>query len=421
MADDTVGSTADDTRAPLRPAERRAYLAVVALLPMLGGPLGVNGGAVFQILAIENLGLDARQVGLAVGLGAISIPFQIMAGRIPLRAAHRNLRLFIALMASMCLVMAWLIPGPLPTATVVVAVIVIAVLAELAVSVLFATSFQPLLTTTVDASFRQQLNAQGRAAGGLLGIGLVALVSVVGTSGRIAILLGLAGLGAVLARAVSSMRRPDDQPEAADAETAGSSSAPASAAEVNRSLIWVYVALGLSVVPAWPFMVTYAADVYWPTGNLGAVGGALALGGLGASALWRPTEDGLVARARVGGVVSLLCAGVLVALDPAASGLVHGVIALVVIAVAAGAGSVVRMSLLEQAHRRSSSASTVAVLTRFDVVASTSMQLGFLAGGYLIDLSATSTWLADPFQLSLIVGSALLVVALGRIRNEPGT
>ncbi|MEL6986140.1 MAG: hypothetical protein AAFO29_27170, partial [Actinomycetota bacterium] len=188
--------------------------------------------------------------------------------------------------------------------------------------------------------------------------------------------------------------------------------------EVNRSLTWLYVALGLSVIPAWPFMVTYAADVYWPTGSLGAIGGALAVGNLGASALWRPTDHGLQTRARVGGVVSLLCAAALIGLDPAASGLAHGVAMLVVIAVAAGAGSVVRMSLLEQAHRRSSSASTVAVLTRFDVVASTSMQLGFLAGGYLIDLSTTSTWLADPFQLSLLIGSALLVVALERITVE---
>lgn len=401
---------------PLTGRERRGYFAIVAMLPLLGGPLGVNGGPVFQILAIENLGLDARQVGLAVGLGAISIPFQVQAARLPLRAAHRNLRLFIWSMAAMCLAMAWLMLGPMPTTAVVVAVIAIAVLAELAVSVLFATSFQPLLSTTVDPGFRQRLNAQGRAAGGLLAIGFVGLVSALGVGGRIVVLVALAALGAALARVVSSVRRPPHEPTD---DRAGAEGPAPGANDVHEGLTWVYVALGVSVVPAWPFVVTYASDVYWPAANLGAVGAALAAGGLAASAFWRPTDHGLLARARVGGVVVLVCAVALVVLDPTRSGWWYGAAVLATIATAAGAGAVVRMSLLEQAHLRSTDTSTVAVLTRFDVIASTSMQLGFLAGGYLIDLSTESSWLADPFQLSLIVGSALLVLALSRIDRTP--
>jgi len=68
-------------------------------------------------------------------------------------------------MSAMCLVMTWLITGPGSAAFVVACVIVVAVLAELAVSVLYATSFQPLLSTTFGPQFRQRLNAQGRAAG----------------------------------------------------------------------------------------------------------------------------------------------------------------------------------------------------------------------------------------------------------------
>ncbi|MGH1490334.1 MAG: hypothetical protein ACRBK7_13250 [Acidimicrobiales bacterium] len=393
-------------------SERRGYFAVVVLVPLLGASLGVNGGPIFQILAIENLGLDPRQVGLAVGLGAISIPFQIMAARIPLRSAHRNLRVFIWSMAAMCLVMAWLIPGPVSASTVVVIVITIAVLAELAVSVLFATSFQPLLSTTIDAGFRQQLNAQGRAIGGLLAIVLVGLVSWAGATGRIVILVALAMLGAVLATAVSSLRRPaEDSPSVV---VPGNSNG----AE-GQGLTWVYVAIGLSVVPAWPFVVTYASSTYWPSANLGAIGAALTVGSLGASAAWRPTADGLVMRARAGALVSLLCALALVPLNPSRVGWAHGAPVLLAIAFAAGAGTVVRLSLLEMAHLRSSSSSTVQALTRLDVVASTSLQLGFLAGGYLIDLSIDSNWLADPYQLSLIAGGVLLVGAMSQVKNGP--
>ena len=81
--------------------DRLGYLVFVVLSPLLGAPLAVNGAGVFQIIAIEDLGLTSRQVGLAVGLGAVSIPFQVLAARLPLRLAHRNLRLFLLAMSSM--------------------------------------------------------------------------------------------------------------------------------------------------------------------------------------------------------------------------------------------------------------------------------------------------------------------------------
>ncbi len=73
------------------------------------------------------------------------------------------------------------------------------------------------------------------------------------------------------------------------------------------------------------------------------------------------------------------------------------------------------MSLLEMAHARSDETTSVAVLTKLDVIASTFMQLGFLAAGFLIELSVGSNWAADPFQLSLIGGGALLVVVIAQI------
>lgn len=398
--------------ATLTATERASYFAFVVLIPLLGAPLAVNGSAVFQIIAIEELGLTSRQVGLAVGLGAVSIPFQIWATRIPLRFAHRNLRLFVLIMSVMCLIMAWLMTGSGSTTFVVTFVVVIAVLAELAVSVLFATSFQPLLSTTVGSRFRQRLNAQGRAAGGLLAIGLVIVIGWASTSGRVAILIALAAIGAMLTPAISRLRRP-----APDREFA--SVAPAQRAD-STDLRWIFAAIGISVVPAWPFFVTYAADAFWPSANLGLVGAALVVGGLGAAALWRPTVDGLLVRARVGAVALLCCALALVPLNAPLSGAASGAIAFGILIAATAAGTVVRMSLLEMAHARSNASTSVAVLTRLDVIASTCMQLGFLAGGFLIEVSVGSTWIADPFQLSLIGGGVLLVAAITQI-PEPTT
>jgi hypothetical protein len=42
------------------------------------------------------------------------------------------------------------------------------------------------------------------------------------------------------------------------------------------------------------------------------------------------------------------------------------------------------------------------------------MQLGFLAAGYLISLSAEPAWPVDPYQLSLLAAPGLLFLALGR-------
>ena len=407
-----TGEPAHETPATaLTTTERFSYFAFVVLLPLLGASLAVNGSAVFQIIAIEELGLTSRQVGLAVGLGAISIPFQVWATRVPLSLAHRNLRVYVFAMSAMSLVMAWLITGPGSTTFVVASVMVIAVLAELAVSVLFATSFQPLLSTTVDPQFRQQLNAQGRAAGGLLAIGFVIVVGWASTNGRVGILIGLAVMGAMLTPAISKLRRPDPGSEL--------ESSPRDQSATEPNLRWIFVAIGISVIPAWPFFVTYAADAFWPEANLGLIGAALVIGGLGAAALWRPAVSGLLRRARIGAIALLFCALALVPLNAPLTGAANEAAAFGILIAATASGAVVRMSLLEMAHARSDASTSVAVLTRLDVIGSTCMQLGFLAAGFLIELSVDSRWTADPFQLSLIGGGALLVAAISQIRDEP--
>ncbi len=391
----------------LSAAERFSYFAFVVLVPLLGAPLAVNGAAIFQIIALEELGLTSRQVGIAVGLGAMSIPFQIWAIRVPLRLAHRNLRIFVNAMSAMCLIIAWLITGPGSKTFIVTSVIVIAVLAELAVSVLFATSFQPLLSTTIDPQFRQRLNAQGRAAGGLAAIGFVIVIGWASTSARVGIMIGLAAIGVALTPAISNLRRPDPDRILAPSSTSQPSS--------DRELKWIFAAIGISVIPAWPFFVTYASDAFWPSANLGLIGAALVIGGLGAAAMWRPTTSDLHGRARIGAVALLCCAVALVPLNTPLTGVVSEFAVYGILLGATAAGTVVRMSLLEMAHARSDETTSVAVLTKLDVIASTFMQLGFLAAGFLIELSVGSNWAADPFQLSLIGGGALLVVVIAQI------
>jgi hypothetical protein len=389
---------------------RRRYLAIAILIPLLGAPLGVNGGAIFQIIAIENLGLDARQIGLAVGLGATSIPFQVWATRIPLRLAQRHLRLFVGVMAALCGLMAWLIHLPISASFVITTAIVIAVLAEVAVSILWATSWQPLLSTNIGHRFRQHLNAQARAAGNVLVIAVVTVVGWLGTAGRTAVLLVIGVTGLALLPAVDHLGSPPDTAPAGRAHTQ-----PAGAGD-GRHLV-LYVAFGLAAVPAWPFFLTYSADAFWPTANLGLMGAALSAGSLATAVGWRPTEHRLVLRARTGTLLLLVCALLLVPIDRPVSGLAAGTLVLVIVAIAAGAATAVRMSLLEVAHRRSTAMTSVRLLTITDIVGSTAMQLGFLAAGHLIDVSAGSSWPVDPYQLSLIAGAGLLLLALGRLRD----
>ena len=50
------------------------------------------------------------------------------------------------------------------------------------------------------------------------------------------------------------------------------------------------------------------------------------------------------------------------------------------------------------------------------------MQLGLLAGGLLVALSArTSDWLVDPYRIYLVVLTALALAAIGRLHTTPAT
>jgi len=389
---------------------RKGFIAVGVLVPLLGTPLGVNGSAIFQIIALENLGLDARQVGLAVGLGALSIPFQLWATRIPLRLARRHLTIYVAVMSALCAVMAWLIGKPISPSFVIVTAVLIAVSAEIAVSVLWATSWQPVLSSSIAPRFRQWLNAQARAANGLIGIVVVVVIGSLGDVGRTTalVLIGITGVATlpVVRRLPILVDGSTDQHPALTSE----SHTVTTTGSGPRAL---YGAMALAAIPAWPFIVTYAATSFWPSVNIGLIGAMVIVGPLVTAMAWRPTTR-LLARAQAGTAVLLCCALVLSVVPRPVSGMASAVVVIAIVVVAGASGAAIRLSLLEVAHGLSTFQNSVRVLTLVDVVASTSMQLGFLSAGYLIGLSTDSTWLVDPFNLSLIATPIMLLVVLTR-------
>lgn len=70
-------------------------LPVALLKPVLCSTVGIDGGAIFQIIAIQNLGISAAALGISFGFGVVSVPFQLAAARMLLRRARPNLQWFL--------------------------------------------------------------------------------------------------------------------------------------------------------------------------------------------------------------------------------------------------------------------------------------------------------------------------------------
>ena len=360
-ADDPPG----DRRAAATSRRRRLFVVAIAV-PTLGSSLGIDGGAIFQILAVEDLGLGPTAIGVGLALSTISIPFQIRAARTALGRAVPNLQLFFLSFAVLCWLLAGLVVFAAPGGTVAHTALAIAVVAEISLSVRYATAWQPLLGYTLTTRDRQRVNSWGRASGSVTMIAVVVLFGAVATDPRVAVLIGV-GLVALL--------------------TFG----------------------------GWPLMVTYAAEVMWPDVNLGFVAAAQVGGGVLAAVLWRPTTSRLRRRSRAAGGLLLAGALTFTVVPTPVDTLGAGVVVLALVAVAAASLATIGLGLLELTHLHTTAGTAVRRLTIFDVVASTSAQVGFLASGLLISLSADVTWTIDPYRLYLLAGAALLSVALARL------
>ena len=406
--------------------------------PLIAVSVGVDGGDIFQILAVETLELDPRAVGTALLLGALSIPVQVMAARIPLARARHNIRLFLGIQGALALTTALLILAAPPGSWIAGLVLVVAVLAEIAVSVLYATAWQPIISYTLTVEQRHFINGRARALTGIALLGSAVLFGQLGTTGRalFVAVLGVAALAVGWSLYVlppppddgDSVPDGDSQPHrdsvAAEVSVADDNqqSEAAAAAEINGggSLINVFIALPAVAFASWPLLVSYAAVTLWPTGNLGFIAGAMALGSVVASGLWRDPGDRLVPLLRIGAGMVGVCSILLVLIDtPVESNVAVGWL-LGVVVVGAAARTVLRIAVMELAHRRITNKNAVRVMTLLDVVGSTSFQVGAFFVGFLIAASADgrSVGPVDPYQLWLLITAVGLVLAAARFRSR---
>ena len=75
--------------------------------------------------------------------------------------------------------------------------------------------------------------------------------------------------------------------------------------------------------------------------------------------------------------------------------------------------AVVRIPVESRAHREVTDETSVRALTIFDVVESTSTQVGLLIAGFLVSATATRPeWLVDPYRVYLLVVTVGIVLAL---------
>lgn len=385
--------------------------------------VGVDGGPIFQILAVENLALDPRAIGIALGLGTLSIPVQIWAARIPLERARHNLRIFLLMIGAMTIATGALVGWAPPGSWVAGLALVIAIAAEIAVSVLFATSWQPLIGYTMSVTQRQFLLGRGQAAKGVAVLVAVALFGELGQDGRalMLVLLGVAAFAAAASLHVlpppGHTRGPVDTRVADVAAQATTDRSSVDAPGIHRRMIDIYLVLMVTAVAGFPLVITYAALVLWPTGNLGLLGAAASAGAIAASALWTDFGPRLISVVRSGALATAMVSIGLVALGGPIEGTGPAAAFLILAALGGAAMTFFRTGVFEMAHRRIDETNSVRIMTIIDVIGSTTAQLGMFVVGFLIAASEDSSAAVDPYEWWLIGSAALAVLAAIGLRR----
>ena len=388
------------------PAQReplRRFLPVTLLTPVLGAALGVDGGALFQILAVENLQLSPAAIGTAFGLGLLSLPVQLWAARLPLHRARRNVQLFLWIMAAQGLILAGLLATG-ATGVWASTALVVTVTAEIAVSVLFATAWQPLLSARARSADRQRLNTFWPAVARGVLAGTLVVFSASNTAGRALILVVLA---AAAATAAVLLRRVAEAPAASPA--AAVEDAPVSSSNIPIPMKWVLASFALLNVGALPLWLVYLDEVAWPAANLGLIAAIQTLASVAALLAWRTTEGPLHRRANVGVLLVLLGSLTLLTISGTVDTGAERAAAFVLTATMAGGATYTRVALLETAHRTVDTDSSVRSFTYLDVVASSALQLGLFAGGMLVTASSVTNG-PDPF-VSFVIATTIAATA----------
>jgi hypothetical protein len=384
------------------------YIPATILGPLVGASLGIDGGPIFQILAVENLGLSAAAIGLAFGLGVVSLPIQLYASRIPIERARSNLQIFLVLAALQAWVLAVLV-GIGATGGLATVALGITVTAEISLSVLYATAWQPLLASGLDTYGRQRLNSTWPAVARGVLAGAVVLFAALDSSGRSVFLTVVGVLAIATAIGLNAIDAPRPASPAAATTTTSSTSATALAPATRIALV-VFAAVNLGAVPLW---LVYLDQVLWPSANLGAIAAVQTVASMAALLAWRSTAGDVTRRALVASIATLAAAAGIALIDgPVGSGAEQSVVVVATALVAAGT-TTVRIAMLEAAHRVVRPANTVRAFTLIDVVASTSLQVGLLVSGLLITASTDAgAGLADPYRAFVVTTSAATIPAI---------
>ncbi len=389
----------------------RRYIPATILAPLVGASLGVDGGPIFQILAVENLGLSAAAIGIAFGFGVVSVPIQLYASRLPIERARRNVQIFLAIAALQAWVLALLV-GLGATGGFATVALGVTITAEISVSVLYATAWQPLLASGVGTRGRQQLNSTWPAiARGVLA-GALVLFAALGSGGRSLFLVAVGALAIATAIGLSAIDPPPPAPSSAAEPTRPNRSAkPATAlAPATRIVLVVFAAINIGAIPLW---LVYLDKVLWPAANLGAIAAVQTVASMAALLAWKPTDGDVTRRALAAAVVTLAAAASIVTLDGPVGSSAQQAIVVGATAAMAGGATTARIAMLEATHRVVTPANAVRAFTLLDVVASTSLQAGLLISGFLITASAgTEPALTDPYRAFVLVTTATTVPAI---------
>lgn len=385
------------------------FVPVTLTMPLFAATLGVDGGPIFQILAVENLGLSAAVIGTAFGFGVVSVPIQIAAARIPLHRARRNIQWFLAFAA----IQAWLLAalvGAGVTGGLAAVALAVTITAEISVSVLFATAWQPLLSFGVDSAARQRLNSMWPAiARGVLAGALIVFAALAQTP-RAVFLAAIGVLAIACAVTLNGVPSPEATPPHEDDRSRTIKP------NLPPGLAVVFIVLGVVNFGAVPLWLIYLNDVLWPDANLGLIAATHTIASMVALLAWRPTERDVRSRALIAAVATLTAASAIPFFAVSITTFTGQTMVLAATATMAAGTTIVRVAILEQTHRLVDPTNTVRVFTLLDVVASTTLQAGLVAAGFLITAATnTTSWLLDPYEILIVACSAAAVIAIGTL------